>query len=243
MNAPEPESTGLCIEQTRLVELEAIVERGLTTFIEVGNALLEIRDSQLYRRTHATFQDYCQKRWGISRPQAYRLMKSAEVVSNLSPFGDNQPTSESQIRPIAKLSPALQREVWELATAVNPTPTAEHVARVAKTITKAIEDARADTTAAVNDTRQANPEKPNPVFDERWLQWIGALNAILRIDPFSVEAILEQQSRITDEDESLKRRFDEASTVRNRVQEFLTKFTERYPDLTKPARGVPRTNI
>lgn len=35
--------------QTRLEELEATIERGLTTFVEVGLALLEIRDSRLYR--------------------------------------------------------------------------------------------------------------------------------------------------------------------------------------------------
>ena len=34
----------------RLRQLEGVIERGLETFIEVGRALLEIRDSRLYPR-------------------------------------------------------------------------------------------------------------------------------------------------------------------------------------------------
>jgi hypothetical protein len=33
----------------RLIELESVIETGIKTFVEVGNALLEIRDSKLYR--------------------------------------------------------------------------------------------------------------------------------------------------------------------------------------------------
>jgi hypothetical protein len=32
-------------KNSRLGELEAVVERGLTTFVEVGNALMEIQDA------------------------------------------------------------------------------------------------------------------------------------------------------------------------------------------------------
>src|SRR5690348_9489452 len=32
-----------------LTDLEAIIEQGLSTFVEIGNALLEVRDRWLYR--------------------------------------------------------------------------------------------------------------------------------------------------------------------------------------------------
>jgi hypothetical protein len=151
--SPEPASPALetCAVHPRLVELEVIVERGLETFMEVGHALWEIRLCKMYRPTYKRFEDYCRKRWGISRPRAYQLIEAAQVAENLSTLVDNQPTSERQIRPLAKLKPEQQREAWKAVTDATPTPTAEHVARVAKTITKAIEDARADTTAAVNE--------------------------------------------------------------------------------------------
>ena len=38
------------VETGRLAALEQTIERGLQTFVEVGTALLEIRDSRLYRQ-------------------------------------------------------------------------------------------------------------------------------------------------------------------------------------------------
>ena len=71
-------------DDTRLKELEEVIRRGLSKFLEVGEALLEIRNSKLYRQAgHATFEFYCHKRWGMSRFYAHRLIDSAEVVTNL----------------------------------------------------------------------------------------------------------------------------------------------------------------
>jgi hypothetical protein len=48
----------------KLAELERVMERGLQTFVEVGKALADIRDGELYRgQGYATFEDYCQQRW------------------------------------------------------------------------------------------------------------------------------------------------------------------------------------
>ena len=97
-----------------LAELEAIIERGLSTFVEVGQALLEIRDSRAYRVTHLTFQDYCRERWGMSRPRAYQLMQAAEVASSLSTNVDTPPLeTEAQARELTRLpQPETVREVW-----------------------------------------------------------------------------------------------------------------------------------
>jgi protein gp37 len=93
-----------------LDQLEAIIERGLSTFIEVGTALLEIRNGRLYRATHATFEEYCEKRWHFSRPRAYQLMDAAQVVSNLSTNVD-KPRTEAQARELVRFPPEVQRSV------------------------------------------------------------------------------------------------------------------------------------
>jgi hypothetical protein len=102
------------VETTKLKECEQIIERGLNTFVDVGNALLEIRDNKLYRIEYPTFEKYCKERWNISKMHAYRLMDSATVIEN---FKSNQlvtfPTSESQARPLTKLKPEEQREAWQ----------------------------------------------------------------------------------------------------------------------------------
>lgn len=104
------------LEQTdrSLEELESIIEHGLETFVEVGQALLEIRDGRKYRdRQFLTFEDYCKERWGFARNRAYQFMEAAAVSKIL----DTAPTVESQARELAPLlsEPSALREAWSEA--------------------------------------------------------------------------------------------------------------------------------
>lgn len=121
------------IEQDRLEHQEQIIERGLKTFYEVGGALSIIRDDRLYRKTHKTFEDYCQDRWGISRVHAHRLIGASDVIDNLLPIG-NKPTTESQARPLSRLPAEQQAAAWQQAndTAPNGKVTAKHVEQTVK---------------------------------------------------------------------------------------------------------------
>jgi protein gp37 len=95
----------------RLAILEATIERGLSTFIEVGNALVEIRDERLYHEQgFRTFEDYCRQRWGWGRNYANKQIAAARVIQNL---GTTVPKSvtERQARELASLSAEQQREV------------------------------------------------------------------------------------------------------------------------------------
>lgn len=120
---------------SRLVELEAVIERGLTTFIEVGQALMEIRDQRLYRAEYATFEDYCSKRWLISRPRAYQLMDAAKVAGVLSTTVDTMPGSEAVARELAPLidAPEAMVEMWQQTVDEHgPEPTAAEVRGVVR---------------------------------------------------------------------------------------------------------------
>ena len=67
----------------RFQHLENIVERGKQTFIEVGTALMEIRDSRFYRISgFKTFGGYCQSR-GFTRNFAHMQIQSAEIAGGL----------------------------------------------------------------------------------------------------------------------------------------------------------------
>ncbi len=120
------------IESTRLEALEATIAKGMQTFVDVGSALLEIRDSRLYRREFGTFEEYCRDRWGMERRHAYRLIDAAQVVSNVSHGTQIEPENERQIRPLTSLEPELQREAWQRAidTAPDGKITAAHVQNV-----------------------------------------------------------------------------------------------------------------
>lgn len=52
-------------EADLLEQAEAVIERGIKTFIEVGEALAQVRDNRLYRADFATFEPHPQP----SQPQ------------------------------------------------------------------------------------------------------------------------------------------------------------------------------
>ena len=107
-------------ERSRLYQLEETIEHGLNTFVDVGNALLEIRDNRLYRQEYHTFEDYCKERWNFVRRQADRLIEAAETVENLRPMGLILPTNERQTRPLTSLEPKEQVEAWKRVIETTP---------------------------------------------------------------------------------------------------------------------------
>jgi hypothetical protein len=115
-------------ESARLVELERKITTGMTTFVEVGNALMEIRDSKLYRVEYKTFEAYCREKWGMSRVQAHRLIGAGEV-SKMLPIGNKLPQNESQARPLTNLPASKQPEAWAKAVEISDgnQPTARQV--------------------------------------------------------------------------------------------------------------------
>lgn len=101
-------------EERNLGRLEKRIASGLQTFREVGVALLEIRDSRLYRETHSTFEAYCSERWAMPRSRAYQLIDSAKVVQTLG--SPSELANEAQARELASLpSEDVIKTVWAAA--------------------------------------------------------------------------------------------------------------------------------
>lgn len=103
------------IERADLAQHEAIIERGLQTFVEVGNALLAIRDGRLYREKWPTFEAYCQCRWGFAGSRARQLIGAAKAMVNLESVTNVTPANEAQVRPLVPLGPEEQRRAWAQA--------------------------------------------------------------------------------------------------------------------------------
>ena len=110
---------------TLLEQCESRIEKGIDAFLEVGDALLTIRDKRLYRATHPTFELYCQERWSIERRRAYQLISAARVIRNVQDDlsvnrGTHSPVTERQLRPLTGLEPAAQRTIWAQVIQENP---------------------------------------------------------------------------------------------------------------------------
>ncbi|MEI6871640.1 MAG: hypothetical protein WCL08_05100 [Verrucomicrobiota bacterium] len=91
---------------------ESRIEKGLSSFIDVGEALTAIRDARLYRAEHGTFEDYCRVKWGMSDNYARRLIVSSEAVKTV-PMGTV--TTERQARELSRVEPEHRAAVVERA--------------------------------------------------------------------------------------------------------------------------------
>lgn len=127
-----------------LARLEQVIQRGLETFIEVGNALSQIRDRRLYAQSHQSFEEYCKERWGLKQSRAYQLMDAAQTIENLSQSSTivELPKNEAQCRPLTKLPPEQQAEAWQEAvqSAPNGKVTAAHVQQIVEEKFSQVED-------------------------------------------------------------------------------------------------------
>jgi hypothetical protein len=65
-NSSHPENNLMPAEIGDLGRLEAVVQDGLGAYVQVGDALAEIRDGHLYRDSHGSFETYARERWGVN---------------------------------------------------------------------------------------------------------------------------------------------------------------------------------
>jgi hypothetical protein len=122
-------------QQAELNRLETVIQKNLQSFVQVGMALMKIRDSKLYQITNRTFEEYCNDRWQFSRRRAYQFIESVTVIENVNNCS-HQPATESQTRPLTNLSPVQQKEAWTKAVETAPAGkvTAKHVESVVQEI-------------------------------------------------------------------------------------------------------------
>jgi hypothetical protein len=167
----------------------ACVARVESSFVEQGEALLEIRRDKLYRE-QGTFEEFCLKQFDMTIRHADRLMRAVEAVANLKsgPMGP-LPQTERQTRPLTdpKLSPETMRAAWEnaVASAPNGKPTAKHVAAAVDEVLNRSKPL-ADQSSFLEDEEEdeEKPEsapEPNPTLKsrERWQKFWEDLSRFL----------------------------------------------------------------
>lgn len=115
-------------EARELERLEEVIQEGLETFIEVGQALQRIKEERLYREDYDTWEQYVKQRWGMSYTYAYRHIRAADVAASLANWQGPVPKTEAQARPLARLDPDQRIQVWNTALEQsNGNPTAQDV--------------------------------------------------------------------------------------------------------------------
>lgn len=179
-SVPETGPTPLTVqERVRLGQLIRTVERGLSQFLAVGAALLELRSSRLYRETHDTFESFCRETFGLARSTTDQVIRSAFTAQLLIDSGVELPatTTEAIVRPLSTLPAALQPVGWQLIQAVAPKcgPTQPIAAKVVRTIRNAIDSPDAN----------GNGHKPRSRSHPlRELAFLAPVQRLAKVDSF-----------------------------------------------------------
>jgi hypothetical protein len=149
--------------QERLHQLEKTIEDNLLAFMIVGKTLIDIRESGLFTaddnpetgESYRLFSEYMHCRWKSAYRYAYCCITGTVIQKYLSAQLRTQlPTSEGQIRPLAKLAtvrqvtenkkdPMIWLQAWKDAVklAGNQVPTDKQVDTAVRAIQKSIKAA------------------------------------------------------------------------------------------------------
>jgi hypothetical protein len=119
-------------QQAMLASLEKTIEQGLQTFVEVGLALMEIRDRKLYHGEYSSFKEYCRERWNFSDSRGRQLILAAKfaIRAGEDRYNGNAPVvilNERQARKLAReqREPEITEAEFEvIEEAPQPTPDA-----------------------------------------------------------------------------------------------------------------------
>lgn len=107
-------------DSRRLIQLESVIERGKQTFVEVGLALAEIRDSRLYRAEHGTFELYCRDKWNFTRQYVNQIIAGSSAVKSLPPNLETMVSNSRQARELARIDPERRVEVLDSTAKSGP---------------------------------------------------------------------------------------------------------------------------
>lgn len=100
--------------------LESQVGSNLEGFAITGLALRDIRDDKHWQAEHATFKDYCKRRWSLGWSRAQWLIAAGSCMNRIftsQPLEKPYPMHEDQVDPLLSLPEEEQVPAWREAVA------------------------------------------------------------------------------------------------------------------------------
>lgn len=246
-----PEATAIAValspdETATLARLEAVIDRAAQTFIDIGNALHDIRDGRLYRQTHDTFESYCKSRLGFTPRRAGQYISGAITATAIG-MGTQVPIgTERHARALAPLleqkGADVAREVWITANEKRK-PTAYDVEAAAHDVINA-EQIAADRAKVAKLTAMSQEERGASwkAEQEASTAWAETARAARRAEKYAARqrAALDEMTvaAITYTVSCLKG-LEQLTAVREGLAGALAMVDERLAKIAKKAAKVP----
>lgn len=163
--------TGTAYVQLTMFDLEALegrVRAGLQTFVEVGEALAEIRDRDGFKlRGYQTFEDYCETEFGFSVRQGQRLIVAARTAAAVAELTGETPANEAVAREISRVahSPEIVQQVAADLRVEGKSLSSAPASEVKRVVTSVVEK-RNGAPAAAAPAKPATKPAPPPAAPE-----------------------------------------------------------------------------
>lgn len=111
-----------------------IIRDGKDTFVKVGVALEEVRDTKSYIGHYKTFEDFCQEEHGFTRQYANRMINAAEAVNSLDPKCKLLVDNPNSAAELSKVPEGKRNQVVKAARKVKGTASAAAIVEAAREI-------------------------------------------------------------------------------------------------------------
>lgn len=146
-------------EKSQLIKSERVIGKNINGAVEAWIELERVRDLRLYREKFTSFDEYCQKRWGMQRRYADMLISSARVAKSLTLKVRTIVLKPGQLREVAKV-PEARREEVIIEASKSGAVTAKSITAASKAIEK-----RDDTAPVLDKIGRKVPDKARPMWD------------------------------------------------------------------------------
>jgi hypothetical protein len=198
-------------ETALLAECELEISENLRSFRTLGKALATVRDGRLYRAHFATFEDYCEQKWGISRSHGNGLADAFRVVdalpADLSAVVDN----ERQARELAKVPESQRADVLNIVVKSGEKLTAAKIQQAAKAMTS--------TSSAPSEPKKISPDRFETIVARETEKFLTLLDEFPDHDEPIEEALRFLFETV--EERYLARHPEHASTLADALRKLL----------------------
>ena len=119
-----------------LAQCEEIIGNGIHIFMQVWGAFQIISEQRLYEPEYATFAEYCQRRWNMSRQRGYQLINFVKVMADVSTVVDADllPANEAQARELVPYTTDERRIILQTVKAAAEAMEIPITARLTKAV-------------------------------------------------------------------------------------------------------------
>ena len=235
-------------EKTLKAQLESIVDNGLEKFLQVGQALAELRNKRLYRTEFPTFEAYIQSRFHLHRASVDGVIRSAETAQLLIDSGVElaPDTTATSLRAISALpeDAQLKTACWQLAQTLSPAraPSQPLVSRLCRIVRNCLDDAPQEDFGEPEPADEENPASRNGAHfrfglrrrqvtsPERETPFIRPVERLASWSGFSVEVIVSSVKP-----PSALILFRACSVLTDRLKQVQERLAANYPELVVDA--------